>query len=979
MSINFIKFISIFICLAASLDALTQDIPNKVEVYSDNYTIFHWTTENGLPQNNIQNIREGQNGLLWMTSYDGIVQFDGNQFNVFDESSNLGMNSSFTYRLETDDQKRIWFNTEKEFCIIDSGRFHHFPFEFYGQIELMSFNETPSFTWKGKFYQVRNNQIVKQFVESNRYNLSYLYDVQRIAGVNDTVIVEYTTEGKERFIHRQDRYWKLGSKHLKILKAGNYKIVELGRFDKAPIKKIKNKYPAETITSYIELDSAFTLIATTDSLFIYQDDLQLFNESKYKIGIQKITGALKTKQNQIWIGSNGGGLFLLQPKVFSSFSTKKLKTEISGHMLYTKNFKDIYFDGGCEKLYSLDSGFNLNLQILEGCPWTMLVDENDKIWMNGTPIDSSLLPFRHEILMENSLVRSSYQAKDKSIYISTNKGIIAVKNDTSSFVKGSERINAAYQFIENNDGEIIFCGSEGIGLIRGDSIHRIWDVSDGIATSDVRTIYQDTAGFYWLGYSKAGLGFFDGEKLFNFPFGKGRLNKNVWTIIEDDYGQFWMNSNQGIYSARRSDLIEYSRGALPDFSSQHFSVADGLANAEGNSRTQNRGFKDKSGRIWFSMISGPAFIEPNNILKNIEYPIVLNEVKIDGERVKSQPFIMDPSSKFITFDFTQSILSRSHQAAYFYKFESEDTWRPVGKSKEITLDKPDAGSHILIIKKTGGDEELRIPFEVQVYFWQTNTFSYLIVFFITAFIFLIIFRVIRKRRQSNANIKRINAELKSLELRALQSQMNPHFIFNCLSSISALYVSDKKAAANDYLSRFSKLLRIILEHAQARLISLKDDLEMFDIYVPLEGLQFDEPFDYELEVNVNSDPTEIFFPAMVTHTFIENAIKHGLKPLKDRKGKLKILVEELDSRIFINIEDNGVGYEHSILYKRKLNKLHKSRGLENTNKRINLINLLNDLDIEVTTKNLSTKDGNACGTRVTISFPFIKNNEDPNS
>ena len=210
--------------------------------------------------------------------------------------------------------------------------------------------------------------------------------------------------------------------------------------------------------------------------------------------------------------------------------------------------------------------------------------------------------------------------------------------------------------------------------------------------------------------------------------------------------------------------------------------------------------------------------------------------------------------------------------------------------------------------------------------------------------------------------------------------MNPHFIFNCLSSISALYLSDNKAAANDYLSRFSTLLRIILEHAQQRLISLEDDLEMFKIYVPLEALQFDEPFDFELTVDEMLNPADLYIPSMVTHTFIENAIKHGLKPLKNRKGKLKISVYEKNKRIFINIEDNGVGYEQSILYKRKLIKTHKSRGLENTSKRINLINLLNDLDIKVSTKNLYDGNDKSIGTMVTVSFPFIEhNNEDFNS
>jgi LytS/YehU family sensor histidine kinase len=268
---------------------------------------------------------------------------------------------------------------------------------------------------------------------------------------------------------------------------------------------------------------------------------------------------------------------------------------------------------------------------------------------------------------------------------------------------------------------------------------------------------------------------------------------------------------------------------------------------------------------------------------------------------------------------------------------------------------------------------------VQVSFWKTNLFNCILVFSVTAIIFLTSFRIIRNRRQNAAHVKEISADLKNLELKALQSQMNPHFIFNCLSSISSLYVTGNQAAANDYLSRFSSLLRIILEHAQKRLISLKDDIDMFKIYVPLEGMQFDEPFEFELNVGANVDTVNTFIPSMVTHTFIENAIKHGLKPLKDRKAKLTIKVEKNKNRTEVIIEDTGVGYEQSILFKKHLIKVHKSRGLENTNKRINLINLLNDLDINVETKNLFDDSKKPIGTRVTVSFPYIQKDEDNNS
>jgi len=174
-------------------------------------------------------------------------------------------------------------------------------------------------------------------------------------------------------------------------------------------------------------------------------------------------------------------------------------------------------------------------------------------------------------------------------------------------------------------------------------------------------------------------------------------------------------------------------------------------------------------------------------------------------------------------------------------------------------------------------------------------------------------------------------------------------------------------------------LRIILEHAQKRLITLREDLEMFDIYVPLEGLQFDEPFDFELIVDPSLPKDSILIPSMVTHTFIENAIKHGLKPLKNRKGKLTITVDKYEDCTRVCIEDNGIGYEDSIKAKKSKVMIHRSHGLKNTGKRIELINLLNDLNITVDTVNLKDEHGASVGTKVTILFPYIEQHNNENA
>ena len=197
-----------------------------------------------------------------------------------------------------------------------------------------------------------------------------------------------------------------------------------------------------------------------------------------------------------------------------------------------------------------------------------------------------------------------------------------------------------------------------------------------------------------------------------------------------------------------------------------------------------------------------------------------------------------------------------------------------------------------------------------------------------------------------------------LEKRMLRAQMNPHFIFNSLSSIQHLISSDDKKGAMTYLTKFSKLLRQVLESSVNANLVLDEEIELLKIYVELESLRFDNSFNYTFEIDENLDIHQYEVPMLLVQPYIENAIIHGLLPKKGPKN-LQISFRDQKKYIVCTIEDNGVGFQESS--KKNVEK-GPSRGMSITSKRINALEKFSNQEL-VTVENLKE------GTKVTILIP----------
>ncbi|WP_343702405.1 histidine kinase [Chitinophaga sp.] len=224
-------------------------------------------------------------------------------------------------------------------------------------------------------------------------------------------------------------------------------------------------------------------------------------------------------------------------------------------------------------------------------------------------------------------------------------------------------------------------------------------------------------------------------------------------------------------------------------------------------------------------------------------------------------------------------------------------------------------------------------------------------------------------RYKNENLS-LQQRAAELEMKSLRAQMNPHFIFNCLSSINHFILNEESDKASEYLTRFSRLIRTVLVNAGKTTVTLEEELAMLRLYLNMEQLRFKEAFDYSIEFEPGVEPSMIFVPSFILQPFCENAIWHGLLH-KDGKGRLSIHFSMKNDVLVCTIKDNGIGRERAAAYKSAPVEKVASFGNRLSAERLALFN--DDLSgASFVTEDIRNSEGEVAGTSVILK---IKNKQ----
>ena len=387
----------------------------------------------------------------------------------------------------------------------------------------------------------------------------------------------------------------------------------------------------------------------------------------------------------------------------------------------------------------------------------------------------------------------------------------------------------------------------------------------------------------------------------------------------------------------------------------------------------NTVFKDNQNSIWIAS-DNQGLYKLNSTKKTANASIYIENIAVNYKKIDAVHITyleLKPNENNISFTFKTVDLKNAKNIQYRYKLKTDFT--PWSSQNKVDFANLKAGNYTFTVQsKNGKTLSKKVTFhffiETPIYkkMWFLILSGVLVCLLLAGFIDLYI-RNLKKKNQQKVNALKTENHLLTLEQKALQLQMNPHFIFNVLNGIKALGNSGSSKELNKTISQFSILLRSVLNNSRLEEISLKDEIETLKNYLELEQKMNSKGFEFGIETALNNiDSEEILIPPMLLQPFVENCIKHAFQP-NTKDPKIIILFEVKHNFLHFTIEDNGIGYYQSKKEKVKTN--HQSVALEVTKERIQHLSKYNSFSIEEI-KNEKEVSGTKIGFKIPLKTDY---------
>ncbi len=538
--------------------------------------------------------------------------------------------------------------------------------------------------------------------------------------------------------------------------------------------------------------------------------------------------------------------------------------------------------------------------------------------------------------------------------------------------------------------------------------------------SYAQSVFCDSKGFIWIGSAPT----WQGINILNpqtnevksyqcTPTDSTTLSNNIVTQFkEDSYGRIWLKTDGGFC---------YKTAESPTF--QRILGFKGVSN---NFVFDNRGY------LWVSNSLGLSCYDTLNrqwrmfneqhSLTNYDNSIITNEngsrifigtdvefspsvldqkapppnIVIESFNVFDKPLLLPHLPHFmdkITLKYEQNFFSIGFVGVGFYNPEEtqyayqlvgvEPEWVQAGTRRTAFYTNISAGEYTFNVKAMNGDgvwSAVKIlKISVLPPWWQTWWFRILAAVLIGSGLWFF-YQNRLQQVQLQADVKQKETELlqkeaefrRSLaetEMSALRAQMNPHFIFNCLNSINNYMLDNNGLSASLYLTKFSRLIRLVLENSRTEKVSLANEMDALELYMEMEALRFKEKLRYTINVHPSVQTDFIEIPPLLLQPYVENAIWHGLMHRKEG-GMVTVNVTQPNENILhIEIADDGIGREAAMELKSRSATRRKSFGMQITSERLQAINDIFGMKTEVTIQDKLGTEGQAAGTKVIIEIP----------
>jgi len=959
-----------------------------------NSNIKHYTTADGLPSTKIYQSIQDQKGFMWFATDQGVVKFDGYNFKIFNAKD--GLPSDDVFKLSEDNSGRIWLSTFNELGYIQNDQ--------YAKIDIPE--------------EVNTKGVIVHFIEQNvNYSNHFVTTPQAFLQIDaDTITykeeeisssyisnIGFDTQGQNWFSVKRKNIFYFSKDEISIAKDeisikkdnlvyGDWSHVffpkqyltflrlrdELYLFDFKRVQQIglPNETKGKTILRIAKLSETELLIEFKNKYLLYNINTTKFSQFDYPFPIEatriqrdksdnlwavtnngvfyqskeeglikainlpfakaerRITAIFRDRQKRLWIGTAIGEIFVeISPNTF-----KKIKLIIDG-IENNRKVKSIGNHPSGGVIIGGDYGiFNLMLSDLK----------RSEIRRNRTYVSDF---FHHS----NSTNYASILVKDMSesstaLLLATSDGFM--QYDSSGMVQKTKfiRTERAYSISHSADGTIYIGKKSGLyQLQNNEEVKQNFDLP-------LSTLFVDSANTLWLGTEGRGLYY---KKDGAYHFVKSTDDETTKSIVEDPTGALWILTNKNLLKVTLS--------------------ADKPTPTISFAKTTN-GINIKNIDLLF--IEGDALLlGTSEGLKKIQLSdvqwgksqreLLITEILVNGQpRPFQSTYDLSYKENCIDINFVSLEYNSPNNVIYQYQMKGLDTtWQSTKSLKQEYWFLP-SGEYTFSIQAGFNEQNLspirHVKFNIATPWWKEWWAWILIGLSLLSIASIIIYQRTKMAIQKAKARAKIEEQVSELKLQALQSQMNPHFIFNALASVQEYIFDNDQKLANKYLVMFSRLMRLILESSRKSTLLLSEELKLIDLYVNLEQLRFSDKFEYQKYIDPQLDSNTTYIPSMLIQPFIENAINHGLYHKKEGKGLLQLYIDKSDSGLIIKVIDNGVGLQKAKAIKNSITKKEASRALEIVRERTKLYNKKSKDDISLEISELYDTLQNVVGTQVVL-------------
>lgn len=919
------RILVLFFFVVVSVSSNAQDF----ELTSINLTV-----QSGLPSDNVYCAIQDRDGYIWFGTETGVSRYNGREFENFDTSDGLAGNEIF--KIAQDKKGRIWFSAfNGELSYFLNGKFFNENNDPYlAEVKPNYFfraflEDTQGRIWLGVsgdgIYTIEADGSTRKFMIPKNYkpgNILYFKEVDRkvfvysVAGefmLFDGEAYPITMEAPLNGIHDFIDILSVKDNGMRGVLLGNLSIWSNDYFNRWTEKYGKDG----RVTKLNFYENEFWL-STYNGAFVTKKtgDLLQLPETRYFEG-KRITHVLKDREGGYWFTSLGDGVFYvpsLSAKTLKNIGQKKVINSLLA-------MGDQVWFGGEELLYGYVTGEKAH-------------PSNDSFFSNRSLVKS----IHYDSISDRMiLIGEDYVVETKNLSFTRR-----VRLSTKSFKQWTKDLIA----FGTGRNLFVFTREEFSSIL--DIPQSAWEVS--VAVSLVDQSYQFKSTGLWVSdiekyngglllATLKGLYFLDPDFTLQPVQGPSAISERISDIHVDKNGQDYTLATYGYGVLRKRDnewtQISTKDGLTSDITnkiwSEHadtlwvatnqgvnrISLTDGLQvkplmKTHGIASEDVRDVLVKANKLYAATSEGLSVIDLTQWGKRNANPSInFREFKVDGIAVKKDDIELSHNTRGIDIEFDGIHFSSAERLSYQYRLLGlNDRWVST-TSDVVNFGKLSPGGYTFQVKAISafGNESQVIekPFIVASPFWLTWWFITLATAtFLTLVILVSRYLVIRAKGLEKKKYD-IKVRIAEAERKALQSQLNPHFIFNALSSIQNMIFNQKSEEAFDYLDKFSKLIRRVLELSDVSMISIRQELETLSLYMELENLRLGNKFDYHINVSEDIDQNREL-PSLLLQPYIENAIWHGIMPLpSNKRGNIRIELWEEEDKTRITITDNGVG------------------------------------------------------------------------